>query len=61
MASEEKKYLGQPGAERLIANLREEISTGDEAAEAVGKLRRRMADIGYEVVTERGDHADHAR
>lgn len=25
MASEEKKYLGQPGAERLIANLREEI------------------------------------
>ncbi|MBR6791297.1 MAG: [Oscillospiraceae bacterium] len=46
-----KKYLLYDG----------KISTGDEAAEAVEKLRRRMADIGYEVVTERGDHADHTR
>lgn len=43
-----KKYLLYDG----------KISTGDEAAEAVENLRKRMAKIGYEVVSERGDHAD---
>ncbi|MCF0247709.1 MAG: [FeFe] hydrogenase H-cluster radical SAM maturase HydE, partial [Synergistes sp.] len=32
------------------------ISTGDEAAEAIASLARRMKAIGYEVVTERGDY-----
>ena len=32
------------------------ICTGDEAAECVDCLRRRMASIGYEVVVSRGDY-----
>lgn len=31
------------------------IATGDEAAESVAHLRQSMADIGYQVVTDRGD------
>ena len=34
------------------------ISTGVEAAANIRELRRRMASIGYEVVTDRGDHID---
>lgn len=33
------------------------IATGDEAAESLASLRRRMAKIGYEVVDDRGDWA----
>ena len=32
------------------------ISTGMEAAANIKELKRRMASIGYEVVTDRGDH-----
>lgn len=32
------------------------ISTGDEAAEGDANLRKRMAAIGYELVTDRGDY-----
>ena len=32
------------------------IATGDEAAESVASLRRSMKNIGYEVVTDRGDY-----
>ncbi len=32
------------------------ICTGDEAAECRGCMERRMAGIGYQVVTDRGDH-----
>lgn len=32
------------------------ISTGDEAAEAISSLSRRMETIGYNVVSERGDY-----
>ena len=35
------------------------IATGDEAAESVASLRKSMEDIGYEVVTDRGDYFDH--
>ena len=31
------------------------ICTGDEAAESVENLRRRMSEIGYSIVTARGD------
>ena len=31
------------------------IATGDEAAESVAHLRKSMENIGYQVVTERGD------
>lgn len=34
------------------------ISTGDEAAESVAHLRRSMQNIGYQVVTSRGDCLD---
>lgn len=32
------------------------ISTGDEAAEAINNLAKRMKSIGYEIVTDRGDY-----
>ncbi len=32
------------------------LCTGDEAAESVENLRKRIAAIGYELVTDRGDH-----
>ncbi|MCF0229337.1 MAG: [FeFe] hydrogenase H-cluster radical SAM maturase HydE [Parasporobacterium sp.] len=32
------------------------ISTGDEAAEAVQNLKKRVSDIGYRVIQARGDH-----
>ena len=35
------------------------ISTGDEAAESLNNLKKRMLSIGYEVVTDRGDHIDY--
>ena len=35
------------------------IATGDEAAESVASLRRSMKNIGYEVVTDRGDYFAH--
>ena len=35
------------------------ISTGEEAAESVALLKKSMAAIGYEVVTDRGDHINH--
>lgn len=35
------------------------IATGDEAAESVASLRQSMQNIGYEVVTDRGDYFDH--
>lgn len=34
------------------------IATGDEAAESVASLRQSMRNIGYEVVTDRGDYFD---
>ena len=34
------------------------ICTGDEAAESLNNLRQRMKDIGYEVVTDRGDYSE---
>lgn len=50
MAAEEIKYLGQPGTERLIANLREEISTGDEAQ--AGALAEHKNDSSVHVAAE---------
>lgn len=35
------------------------IATGEEAAESVASLRESMRNIGYEVVTDRGDYFDH--
>lgn len=35
------------------------IATGDEAAESVANLRKSMENIGYQVVTDRGDYFDH--
>lgn len=35
------------------------ISAGEEAAESVALLKRSMAAIGYEVVTDRGDHINY--
>lgn len=35
------------------------IATGDEAAESVNHLRKSMKNIGYEVVTDRGDYFDY--
>ena len=35
------------------------IATGDEAAESVNYLRKSMKNIGYEVVTDRGDYFDY--
>jgi len=35
------------------------IATGDEAAESVASLRQSMENIGYEVVTDRGDYFDY--
>ena len=35
------------------------IATGDEAAESVANLRKSMDNIGYQVVTDRGDYFDH--
>ena len=32
------------------------ICTGDEAAECVACLGRRVSSVGYELVTDRGDH-----
>ena len=32
------------------------ISTGLEAAANIKELRKRMASVGYEIVTGRGDH-----
>ena len=32
------------------------ICTGDEAAECIECMRRRMAGIGYEIVIDRGDY-----
>ena len=37
------------------------ISTGVEAAANIKELKRRMASIGYEVVTDRGDHKKNKR
>lgn len=37
------------------------ISTGAEAASNIKELKRRMASIGYEVVTDRGDHKSSVR
>ena len=37
------------------------ISTGVEAAANIKELKRRMARIGYDVVTDRGDHVDKAK
>ena len=34
------------------------LSDGDESAQGVENLRRRMAAMGYEIVTDRGDHQD---
>ena len=34
------------------------ICTGEEAAECIECLRRRIKSIGYEIVTDRGDHPD---
>lgn len=34
----------------------DKIATGDEAAESVGHLRKSMANIGFEIVTDRGDY-----
>jgi len=36
----------------------DKIATGDEAAESLNSLRRRMAAAGYEIVTDRGDYPD---
>ncbi len=35
------------------------ISTGDEAAESLNQLKQKMNSIGYEIVTDRGDHIDY--
>lgn len=35
------------------------ISAGEEAAESVALLKASMASIGYQVVTDRGDHINH--
>ena len=35
------------------------ISAGEEAAESVALLKKSMAAIGYQVVTDRGDHINH--
>ncbi len=35
------------------------ISNGDEAAESIASLRQSMENIGYQVVTHRGDYFDH--
>lgn len=32
------------------------ICTGDEAAECVNCMKRRMESVGYHVVVDRGDH-----
>lgn len=37
------------------------ISTGVEAAANIKELKQRMASIGYEVVTDRGDHKKNKR
>ncbi len=34
------------------------LSTGDEAAESLNNLKSRMKNIGYEVVTDRGDYKE---
>ena len=34
------------------------LSDGDESAQGVAHLRKRMAEIGYEIVTDRGDYQE---
>ena len=34
------------------------LSDGDESAQGVAHLRQRMAAIGYEIVTDRGDYQE---
>ena len=45
-----------PAAVRKKYNLYDnKICDGDEAAESIGSLRKRIESIGYEIVTDRGD------
>lgn len=37
------------------------VSTGDEAAESLSHLKRRMEKIGYEIVSDRGDYSGFER
>lgn len=47
--------LSPPSVRKKYALYDNKLSDGAESAQCVAALRRRMADIGYQVVTQRGD------
>lgn len=47
--------LSPVGVRRKYSLYDNKICTGEEAAECIGCLKRRMESIGYEIVTDRGD------
>ena len=51
--------LSPPDVRSKYALYNNKISAGEEAAESVALLKRSMAAIGYQVVTDRGDHINH--
>ena len=51
--------LSPPDVRSKYALYNNKISAGEEAAESVALLKRSMAAIGYEVVTDRGDQINH--
>ena len=51
--------LSPPDVRSKYALYNNKISAGEEAAESVALLKKSMSAIGYEVVTDRGDHINH--
>jgi len=51
--------LSPPNVRKKYMLYDNKIATGDEAAESVASLRKSMENIGYQVVTDRGDYFDY--
>ncbi|MBQ8619623.1 MAG: [Clostridia bacterium] len=50
--------LSPPSVRKKYELYNNKLSDGDESAQCVQSLKRRMASIGYEVVTDRGDYME---
>lgn len=48
--------LSPPSVRRKYELYNNKLSDGDESAQCIQSLKKRMAFIGYEIVTDRGDH-----